>query len=340
VGSNPTGRATKLSDHRSPRNPRSYTDSRIDLRSLINGFLLNAKVEGKSPQTVSYYREKLRNFLWYAEAYGLPQAIGEITTQHIREFLAWLRDTEHRWNSTNPAANKPLSPATIRRYYASLRAMFNWAINEGLIADNAVLRIKPPKEPRKVIKALSNEGVEQLLGALDRGFEGIRNKALIMLLIDTGLRLGEVSNIALEDVDLERQTILVMGKGGKERRVRFGNKTAKALWRYMALRSKINGTRDALWLNREGDVLKANGIKLAVKRLSQRTGIKVHPHQLRHTFAIGMLRNGANPFEVQYLLGHSSLDMTRRYCQSLGFDDAYAAHIKASPMDNLKARRI
>ena len=94
MGSNPTGRATKLSDHRSPRNPQSYTDTAIDLRFLSSGFLLSCKVEGKSPQTVDYYKEKLGNFLWYAEEYGLPQVAKDITTQHIREFLAWLRDTD------------------------------------------------------------------------------------------------------------------------------------------------------------------------------------------------------------------------------------------------------
>ncbi|MDD4877303.1 MAG: site-specific integrase, partial [Dehalococcoidales bacterium] len=111
-----------------------------------------------------------------------------------------------------------------------------------------------------------------------------------------------------------------------------------ALWKYLATRAKLNGGKNALWCDRYGNSLSERGIAGIFKALGNKVGIKIHPHLLRHTGATLFLKNGGSPFECQYLLGHSSLEMTKRYCQSLGFDDAYQAHVKASPIDNLNKR--
>ncbi|HEX75440.1 MAG TPA: hypothetical protein G4O12_02520 [Dehalococcoidia bacterium] len=101
--------------------------------SLVNGFLLDCKVTGKSNATIQYYTEKLAKFLWYAENYGLPQKAIDITHEHIRQFLAYVRSTElGRRGSKSAGANRPISPITIKRLYACLRATFNWAVTEGL----------------------------------------------------------------------------------------------------------------------------------------------------------------------------------------------------------------
>ena len=148
-------------------------------------------------------------------------------------------------------------------------------------------------------------------------------------------RLGELLSLTVDLVDLKRQVLVVNGKTG-ERYVRFGNLTAKALWRYLATRAKLNGSHNALWCDRYGNILTGRGVDGLLKAIGKKTGIKLHPHLLRHTGATLFLQNGGSPFECQYLLGHSSLEMTKRYCQSLGFDDAYKAHVKASPIDNLR----
>ncbi|MCX5996969.1 MAG: tyrosine-type recombinase/integrase [Chloroflexi bacterium] len=194
-----------------------------------------------------------------------------------------------------------------------------------------------PRVPKTLIKALNSSEVAKILDEFDgRDFKSVRNRAITMLFIDTGLRLSELANIQLEDINVERQTILVTGKGNKQRMVRFGVRTAKTLWRYISLRNSLNGHSGALWLEKHGDEVKPNCIALVFKRLQQKTGIKVHCHRLRHTYAISALRNGMNPFVLQASLGHATLDMTRRYCQSLSFEDVYREHQKASPIDNIK----
>ncbi len=329
-------RSTK---RRFPKNSHAYPDTKTEIRSLVEGFLLDCKVTGKSLATIVYYTEKLNKYLWYTDTFGLPSDIEDITPTHIREFLAYARTTDkERWGSKVAGANKPISPTTIKRYYACLRVLFNWSINEGILDISPLATIKPPKDARHVVKALTTEQVSRCLSLLNgRDFLSIRNKAMLLVMVDTAIRLGELVSLTADSIDLKRQITIVNGKTG-ERYVRFGNLTAKTLWKYLAIRNKLNGAQNALWCDRYGNELTARGVDGMFRALGRKVGIKLHPHLLRHTGATLFLKNGGSPFECQYLLGHHSLEMTKRYCQSLGFEDAYQAHIKASPIDNLNKR--
>jgi site-specific recombinase XerD len=136
----------------------------------IDGFLLSCKVEGKSYGTIECYTDKLKGFRWYAANHGWPRDIKAITTDHLREFLAYLRDTPHRFNSTCPRAMKPINSTTVQKYYRAISALLNWSINEGILEINPLLRIKVPRAEKKVVKSpwLKNGGdslmLQRLLG--------------------------------------------------------------------------------------------------------------------------------------------------------------------------------
>ena len=193
----------------------------ITIKQAINDFLLSCKVEGKSYGTIECYSDKLKGFLWYTTNYNWPDDISLITTNHLREFLAYLRDTPHRFNSTCPRAMKPINSTTVQKYYRALSALFNWLIDEEDISINPLIKIKVPKAEKKVIKALSSNEVNQLLSIFGNTFEGKRNKAMILILVDCGLRLGELLNIKMADINLGQQLMKVNGKTG-ERLVRLG----------------------------------------------------------------------------------------------------------------------
>ena len=225
-----------------------------------------------------------------------------------------------------------LDAATVQRYLITLKAFWRWAVDEGFVTENPTARIKLGRPQHKVIRGLPLEQIKVLLNSLrDKSPEDTRNKAIVLMLLDCGLRVSEFANLRLEDVDLSRGVIVVMGKGSKQRLARIGLKTQKALWRYIVLRES---SLPWLWLNQRGDRLTGNGIQQMIRKLGRRLGIPLHPHLLRHTFAISFLRNGANAFECQYALGHSTLEMTRCYCQALNFDDVFRRHELASPVDN------
>ena len=304
------------------------------VKQAIDEFLLSCKVEGKSYGTIECYSDKLKGFLWYATNYDWPDDISAITTTHLREFLAYLRETPHRFNSTCPRAMNPMNSTTVQKYYRALSALLNWSLSEGILETNSLVKIKVPRAEKKVVKSLSCNEVNQLIVHFGDTFEGIRNRAIILVLVDCGLRLGELLNIKLVDINIEQQLIRADGKTG-ERVVRYGATTGKTLKKYLKLRSKVNGHNDSLWLTEKGITLKDSSVETMFIKLRKKTGIRVHPHLLRHTFATMWLRNGGDSLMLQRLLGHTTLMMTNRYCQAVGCYDAIEAHKRYSPGDRL-----
>lgn len=309
--------------------------SKVLIKQAIDEFLLSCKVEGKSYGTIECYSDKLKGFYWYASNYHWPDDIASITTNHLREFLAYLRETPHRFNSTCPRAMKPCNSTTIQKYYRALSSLLNWSVSEGILETNPLIRIKVPKAEKKVVKALSVNEINQIIMALGNTFDGIRNKAIILVLIDCGLRLGELLNIKTSDINMEQQLMKVDGKTG-ERIVRYGSTTAKALKKYMKIRSRVNGHNSSLWLTRKGITLKDSSVETLFIKLRNKTGIHVHPHLLRHTFATLWLKNGGDSLMLQRLLGHTTLMMTNRYCQAVGCEYAIQTHKRFSPVDGMK----
>ncbi len=300
-------------------------------------FLLSCRVEGKSYGTIECYTDKLKGFRWYAANHKWPRDIRAVTTDHLRELLAYLRDTPHRFNSTCPRAMKPINSTTIQKYYRAISALLNWSINEEILETNPLLRIKVPRAEKKVVKSLDNRGVNELTMSLGNTFDGVRNKAMILVLVDCGLRLGELLNTELADINMEQQVMKVDGKTG-ERVVRYGTTTAKALKQYLRLRSRANGHNDSLWLTRKGVTLKDSSVETLFIKLRNKTGIHVHPHLLRHTFATMWLKDGGDSLMLQRLLGHTTLMMTNRYCQAVGCYDGIESHKRYSPVDNLEVK--
>ena len=308
----------------------------ISIESAIEGYILNCRCEGKSEATIKTYQYRLTCFLWFCQMNNNPNEPQDLTPNHIRQFLWYLASAFNRWGGGSSSARKPASQATANHYYRVLHSFFSWLQQEGFITDNPFGHIKAPKAGKNVVQALNPQEVEALLSKCSsKTFLDVRNRAIVMMLLDTGMRVFELANLRLDDIDMTTGSILVRrGKGNKQRVVRIGSKTQKALWRYMTLCR--HGSSDRLFLNQGGEPLGVTGIKLMIRRLGKKAGVHgVHVHRLRHTFAISFLRAGGDVFSLQYLLGHSTLVMTQRYLQSLNADDALDAHRRCSPLDNM-----
>jgi len=273
--------------------------------------------------------------VWYCQSNGYPDNPQALSPTHIRSFLWYVGTESNRWGDKTTSAQHPASNATVNHYYRVLRRFFAWLVEETLIADNPVSHLKPPKVEKNVVQALTNTEIDALLDQCS-GKTGIdiRDRAILSVFFDTGLRVSELAGLLLHDLDLDTGSLLVRnGKGGKQRIVRIGAKAQKALWRYITIHRRSDS--EHLFINRLSEPLGLVGVKALINRLGRKAGVKVHPHKIRHTFAISFLRAGGDVFSLQYLLGHSTLQMTQRYLQSLNANDAANAHKKFSPLDNL-----
>jgi len=316
----------------------------LSLDSLIKGFVLTQRTDGRSQRTVEYYEGNLTRFLWYVEKEGWTNEARLITEWHVREFLGYIATESQRWGLSgngSESSRRKASLSTLHHYYAVLKTFFNWCVKEGFLTENPLGKVKVANPKPRVIQPYTSREIAKMLAVCDQDYRnnakflGSRNKAIVLTLVDTGLRVSEAASIKVDDVDAERGWIKVKGKGAKERVVRIGVVAQKALWRYLVHRPR--NEKEELWLTEEGAPLHSGGIQIMIRRLKERAGVSSggNCHRFRHTFALNFLRADRNPFNLQYLLGHSDLRMVRHYTAALGMEDALEAHKKASPADVL-----
>jgi len=311
---------------------------------MVDGFLFSLKAEGRASRTIEYYGDLLRPFLRYSQNRGWPNNSPSLDTHQIREFLSWVgtRACEHSAGNGTRLVRQA-KPSTAFPYFRALRRLFNWAVEEGYLKSSplSTIHFKPPSAPP--VEPYSREELKRLLAVCDLDtrtgarFTGLRNRAMLLLFLDAGLRRAEMSNLRLGDLDLEGKRVRVMGKGGKIGIVPFSPKTAKVFWAYLVER-KVRAKADALWLTEEGVSFSVDGLDSWFSRLKKRAGVTSPGgvHRLRHTAALWYLRGAKDSFLLQLFLRHESLEMSRRYTQGLKAEEAIAAHRNgASPVEGL-----
>ncbi len=311
-------------------------NSVLELGNLIQGFKLCCQTEGKSPKTIEWYTTFLLRFLTFLEFNSYPTDAAQINKEVIRAFILYLQE-----EAKTPRSKKPLSSATVQGYVRTLRVFFSWAVREEYLPDSPTAKIPVPKATQKIINTFTYEQIGKLAEACYRSNgNSYRNLTILLLLLDTGIRVSELVHINHEDVNLAEGWVKIkIGKGGKERIVPVGSVVQKSLWKYInrfrpqPLTQKV--TR--LFLSEYGLPLTRSGIQQMLRRCGKRAGIsgvRCSPHTFRHTFAKSYLINGGDIFSLQKILGHSSLASVRTYLNLFG-TDIKKQHQKYSPADNL-----
>jgi integrase/recombinase XerD len=286
---------------------------RLAPRTIAASFLDHLAVErGSAANTLSSYRRDLKRYVAYLDGRAMT-SIADVDAVVVSGFLAYLRegDPDH----------PPLSATSSARAVVAVRGMHRFALREGLIDVDVAHDVRPPAPARRLPKAISVDDVERLIDAsgIEATILSVRDRALLELLYGTGARISESVGLAVDDVDLEARTVLLRGKGGKQRRVPLGSFAAKAVEAYL-VRARptlaANGTGNStLLLNARGGPLSRQSAWTVLRTCAERAGLVagISPHTLRHSFATHLLEGGADVRVVQELLGHSSVTTTQIY---------------------------
>ncbi|MGN7174917.1 tyrosine recombinase XerC [Paenibacillus sp. FSL R5-0490] len=259
-----------------------------------------------SQYTIEHYQHDISEFFMFMS----EQAISDLTKVEYQDV---------RIHLTNLFERK-MSRKSVARKISSLRSFFKFLLREEIVAENPFALVSIPKAQKKLPEFFYEEEMKQLFNACESSTPlGQRNKALLELLYATGIRVSECSQIRLKDLDMHLSTVLVRGKGSKERYVPFGSFAQDAIDTYINHGRKellANGNvQENLFLNARGGPLTARGIRTILDRIIEKSSLtgKIHPHMLRHTFATHLMANGADMRTVQELLGHAFLSSTQVY---------------------------
>lgn len=291
------------------------------LPMMVESFLIDRRSQGLSPETIELYVKKLQYFLKYCERQALTQ-VSQITADFIRRYLLELSETHN--------------PGGVHACFRPLRTMLYWIEEEEIMPagwKNPIRRVKAPKLPTDPIEPIHIDEIHQLLKTCQSNYSGARDKAMMLGLLDTGARAKEFLNIDLEDVDMATGAVMIrQGKGRKPRMVFLGRKTIRAIRGYLRYR---HDNSPALWVSIHGERMTYAALRCLLRRRAEKIGMKSipTPHDFRRAFALVMLRNGVDIFALQKLMGHSDLQILRRYLAQTD-EDVHTAHMKGSPVDN------
>lgn len=301
----------------------------LTFTQALEGYILFAE-PNLSPNTLADYFNTFRKFQRFI---GDDLLINEINVEHIAGFIS---------------QHQHLSKKTLKNYHTGLSALWTWAYQQKLVDEKVPQQYTPPRPDQLAIVPYTESDIKAMLASCEKRKayllpgqresatdfpEGKRLKTSLLLLLDTGIRVSEYCNLKFKDVDLRNRNIMVMGKGRKERQIPISSRTSQAMWTYFSTRPDMVINSPAFATMNGTHIHRDNFLK-SIYRLGERAGVQDPTvHRFRHTFAINFLRNGGDIYTLQRILGHSTLDMVKRYL-SIAQVDIQAAHRRASPVTN------
>ena len=269
-----------------------------------------ANIKNYSPNTVVSYRNDIEEFM------------GFIISERMAPNLLGLRNNRVCKNYVSYLSSKELASTSIGRKLSSLRSFYDFLMKNGIVNNNFFDDVEPPKSPKRLPKTIKTNEIMMLFNVCDKTKAlGFRNYCILELLYGCGLRVSELCNLEIKDIDFDELTILIHGKGSKDRVVIMYEEMADNLRKYIStfrldLLYKCEDRENRkVFLNKNGTTLTPRGVRVILNKLITDCGetFKLSPHMLRHSFATALLSNGADMRSVQELLGHENLSTTQIY---------------------------
>lgn len=294
----------------------SQTFAAKEIASFLNGLKFERRL---SPHTISAYKRDLDAFAAFCAKDGIRN-LESLDAGHVRSFAA-------------EAHRRGLSPRSIARRLSAVRSFLRTEVEHGRLTANVASNVSAPKPPRRLPATLDADQVAQLLEASGDDVLTLRDRAMLELFYSSGLRLAELVNLSLTDLDFGDQTVRVTGKGNKTRILPVGRRALEAIRQWLPARAGLARTDEpALFVSRRGGRLAPRSVQARLDRWSRACGARrhLHPHLLRHSFATHLLESSSDLRAVQELLGHASISTTQVYTH-LDFQHLATSYDKAHP---------
>jgi site-specific recombinase XerD len=317
--------------------------SRLPVASLLAEYRTSLESLNRSRKTISWYLDILTRYFAYLEGKGNGKSLAELGRQELKGYVLYLQNAS-RWPRNPHIEDKNrgrLSPYSIQGHVRSIKAFWGWLLREGYINENPLAKFPLPRVPENLVKVIDPEQFQTLLAHIDRSNAiGARYYCIMLMLYDSGMRISELTNIGLEELDFGGSCVRVTGKGKKQRLVPLSSTTFREVRHYMHYYRPRLCPVDSTYLfaNRDGESISIGSVQQFIRRLARKAGldkVKVSCHILRHSFATQYLINGANVFLLKEVMGHSSLLTTLKYTH-LQPADLQNQHARYSPVAHLR----
>lgn len=314
------------------------------IAEAISAYILHHEAIGSQPATLTGHKHCLGLFQEFCFQEDITY-LSDVTPEDLQR---WIIELQQRPSNRGSAQNGKIAPRTISWYTRSLYAFLHWCLRRGFVETDLTTYLDRPKLDKPLIRILEPEEFMRLVHACKPDMENngatgphvvARNEAILWLFYDTGIRLAELCNLRIADFDKTRGTIIVYGKGRKERKIALGKNALLVLSQYLyQWREEFGGANysNNLFVTETGSIGRA-GIKMLLLRIRHRAGLderRVHPHLFRHTFAVRYLMAGGDVFTLQELLGHEDMETIRNYMH-LADVNVQTQKRKFSPGDQL-----
>lgn len=280
--------------------------------NLVDDFIFYLENEKHySINTINSYKKDINTFIDFLKEKKLVSSLLKVRSHGVpKNFISYL-------------SSKDYTQTSINRHLSTMRSLYNYFLKEELVAENFFLDIKNVKQPKKLPKFLDDAIIINILESIETNTDlGFRNYLILELLFATGLRVSEMCNLEIKDIDFSNKMIKVKGKGNKDRIVVMYDSLIDNLKHYITftrsnLLSKTNTDAKKLFINYKGGYLTPRGVRVILNSIIEKSDeiAKITPHTLRHSFATTLLNNGCDLRMVQELLGHKNLQTTQIYTQ-------------------------
>lgn len=272
---------------------------------LYSDFLLEQKFRNNSTRTIEYYEDNLSRFFVWMSNNGLTA----LSIDNWKQYGVYLREKATKRNGDR------YSESSVQGAMRAIKAFYNYCIEQGALNDDISRQLKLPKAHNKEERILDDDEIEMLFNGInDNTQTGLRNKCFIALMLDCGLRRGEIPRLNFSDLDLKSKTMVIKGKGGKQRVVPMGEISSALIMNYITKFRANAGQQAPVFVDCNNCRCTDNLIKQVFKHIKANIGIsRLHPHLLRHTFATNYIADGGDLETLRIILGHANIQTTQRY---------------------------